>query len=58
MIGDAEYELCAFFLRASETPEGAADFWSHGAGRTCFRVRAERVSRDGPRGDPAHRPGI
>ena len=34
------YEICATFTRDSETQ---ADFWSHGAGRRCFRINARTV---------------
>lgn len=39
------YELCATFDRASD-PEGGERtdrFWTHGAGRTCFRRDAREV---------------
>ena len=34
------YELCATFTRASEA---RGDFWSHGAGRYCFEIRAKEI---------------
>jgi hypothetical protein len=44
VIDDATYELCASFERRGEQPEPAG-FWSHGAGRQCFRVQARVVDR-------------
>jgi hypothetical protein len=35
------YELCAEFARESEL---RGDFWSHGAGRQCFEVRAKTIT--------------
>ena len=34
------YEICATFTGDSDT---RADFWSHGAGRQCFRINARTV---------------
>ena len=47
ILGADAYELCAAFERGSEE-EGLAypgDFWSHGAGRHCFQLRAKIPTR-------------
>ena len=51
LLDEPTYELCAIFERAtadSGDPAGGAedvseDFWSHGAGRRCFRLDAQEV---------------
>jgi len=40
MKGADAYELCADFGRESEL---RGDFWSHGAGRQCYQIKARRV---------------
>jgi hypothetical protein len=44
---DDRYRLCATFTRESSTERWGPrrDFWSHGAGRHCFELQAERVER-------------
>ena len=42
---DSAYELCAMFERDSSSPERPSfdNFWSHRAGRQCFRRSAPRT---------------
>jgi hypothetical protein len=45
VTGGRSYEVCATFQRDSaESGRPGADFWSHGAGRQCFRI--ERKASD------------
>lgn len=56
LLDEATYELCATFegarssaasARARRDRDASDDFWSHAAGRQCFRLEAKAVpSRD------------
>ena len=49
-IEDRRYELCATFATASAEPAlgiASARYWAHAAGRQCFALTAEPVSRAG-----------
>ena len=39
VVDSMTYELCAIFDR--ESTESRASFWSHGAGKQCFTLKAE-----------------
>jgi len=41
IVSAKTYELCAEFQRDSgDIDSGRSDFWSHAAGRRCFRIEA------------------
>ena len=42
IIGEKQYELCVWFERDSviESTRTSTIFWSHGAGRQCFKLEA------------------
>ncbi len=44
-VSDREYEVCASFAEASPglRERQPRDFWSHGAGRGCFRLEARAL---------------
>lgn len=42
-LGPRTYELCATFQEAGR-PGQAGSFWSHGAGRRCFRLDTQPVT--------------
>ncbi len=44
-VGAAAFEVCARFARPTESTSREA-FWSHGAGRQCFRRDARKVPGD------------
>lgn len=44
-LGAKEYELCASFTLELATRETAPDFWAHGPGRQCFRLKARDLPR-------------
>ena len=47
VLGDKGYELCAEFVRhpGDEGRHLHGDFWTHGAGRQCYRLDARKVVR-------------
>jgi hypothetical protein len=46
VVDDRTYELCGTFDRdATNGNRGSGSFWSHGAGRHCFQVKAREVTR-------------
>ena len=47
-LDSLRYEVCASFERESGEISGrpARDLWAHGAGRQCFRLRAEDITTD------------
>lgn len=47
VIGEKGYELCAEFVRnpGDEVRHLQGDFWTHGAGRHCYRLDARKVAR-------------
>ncbi|MDA2923313.1 hypothetical protein MYX65_01440 [Acidobacteria bacterium AH-259-L09] len=47
VLGAETYELCAHFQRNSAGPAQGLSrgFWSHGVGRQCFQLEAQKVPR-------------